>query len=133
MPITLSHLDHFVMTVKDVEATASFYEETLGMERERFGPDGQRLALKIGSQKINLHPETGNDIGYLARIAQPGTEDLCFIAETPLTEVIAHLKACGVTPLDPQPVIRTGAQGPIRSVYFRDPDGNLVEVSSYEA
>lgn len=131
MTIKISHLDHFVMTVKDIDATADFYERTLGMVREQFGPNGSRTALSFGLQKINLHPETGNNIGYLARIAQPGTEDLCFVTETPLDEVIAHLKACGVAPLDPAPVPRTGAQGPIRSVYFRDPDGNLVEVSSY--
>lgn len=67
----------------------------------------------------------------MARVAQPGTEDLCFITEDAPEDVIAHLKVCGVTPLDPEPVARTGALGPIRSVYFRDPDGNLIEVSSY--
>ncbi|MDW3207269.1 MAG: VOC family protein [Alphaproteobacteria bacterium] len=129
--ITVKRLDHFVMTVRDVEATCRFYERVLGMTWETFGPSNQRVALKFGDQKINLHPETGNDIGYLARVAQPGTEDLCFITEDAPEDVIAHLKACGVTPLDPEPVARTGALGPIRSVYFRDPDGNLIEVSSY--
>lgn len=131
MGVSIMGLDHLVMTVRDVEATCRFYEKVLGMTRQSFGPGDRRVALKFGNQKINIHPETGNDIGYLARIAQPGTEDLCFVTEDAPEEVIAHLKACGVAPLDPEPVARTGALGSIRSVYFRDPDGNLIEVSSY--
>jgi catechol 2,3-dioxygenase-like lactoylglutathione lyase family enzyme len=129
--VTVKRLDHLVMTVRDVEATCRFYVTVLGMKRETFGPDNRRVSLKFGDQKINLHPEMGNDIGYLSRIAQPGTEDLCFVTDDDPADVIAHLQACGITPLDPEPVMRTGALGPIRSVYFRDPDGNLIEISSY--
>lgn len=133
MTLRIDRLDHLVMTVRDIEATCRFYEKVLGMTRETFGPKGTRVALVFGDQKINLHPESGNDIGYLARIAQSGTEDLCFITQEEPDVVLAHLRACGVTPLDPEPVARTGAKGPIRSVYFRDPDGNLIELSSYSA
>ena len=99
-------------------------------KKEVYGPG--RVALRVGNQKINLHPERGNDIGLLARIAAPGTEDLCFITNETPEAVIAHLSKEGVTGVE-GPVSRTGALGPIMSVYFRDPDGNLIEVSSYDS
>ncbi len=132
MALQIERLDHLVMTCADVEATAAFYVRVLGMTRETFG--GGRIALRYGGlkdgQKINLHPTQGNDIGLLARVAMPGTEDLCFVTEDSPDTVIAHLQSEGVAVLE-GPVTRTGALGPIQSVYFRDPDGNLVEVSSY--
>ena len=127
--IALDRLDHLVLTVRDVEATLSFYERVLGMRRDVFG-DG-RTALHFGRQKINLHPYP-SDVEIVAKDPRPGTADLCFIAETPLDEVIAHLQDCGVD-IEMGPIARTGAQGPITSVYIRDPDGNLIEVSNIAA
>ena len=132
--IEIARLDHFVMRVKDVEATCDFYRRTLGMEVVAFGRDGigqdgvVRKALRFGPHKINLHPD-GTD-WYRARDPRCGGEDFCLVAETPLDEVVAHLEACGVE-IETPPSERSGALGPIRSVYFRDPDGNLVEVSNY--
>ncbi len=127
--IVIDLLDHLVITVRDVEATLAFYESVLGMRRESF--EGRRHALHFGRQKLNVHPYP-SDVEIVAREPRPGTADLCFIAETPLEAVIAHLEACGVE-IEMGPIERTGAQGPIRSVYFRDPDGNLIEVSNYGA
>ncbi len=125
--ITLDRLDHLVLTVRDIEATCRFYERVLGMRRESF--EGGWLALHYGRQKINLHPYP-SPVEIVAKDPRPGTADLCFIAETPLEEVIAHLSACGVE-VEMGPVKRTGAEGLMTSVYFRDPDGNLIEVSNY--
>ena len=125
----IDRVDHFVITVKDVEATCAFYAKVLGMEPVTFA--GGRRGLAFGRQKINLHP-AGKEYEPKARTALPGTGDFCLITETPLGDVIAHLEACAV-PIEQGPVAKTGATGPIRSVYFRDPDGNLVEVSNYEA
>lgn len=130
--LTIDRLDHFVMTCADVVETSAFYQRVLGMTEERFGPDGGRVALRFGNQKINLHPARFNDIDQLARVAMPGTEDVCFITDAAPEAVVAHLKSENVT-ITAGPVQRTGALGPMISVYFRDPDGNLVEVSSYEA
>ena len=127
--IRIERLDHFVMRVKDVEATCAFYAKALGMEVVTFGQDGiVRKALRFGPHKINLHPDDTD--WYRARDPRCGGEDFCLITETPLEEVIAHLEACGVE-IETPPSERSGALGPIRSVYFRDPDGNLVEVSNY--
>lgn len=128
--IVIDRLDHLVLTARDLEATLGFYETVLGMRREIFeGARGQaRAALRFGRQKINVHPYP-SDVEIVAKDPRPGTADLCFIAETPLEDVIAHLKACGVE-IEMGPVARTGAQGPITSVYVRDPDGNLIEVSN---
>jgi catechol 2,3-dioxygenase-like lactoylglutathione lyase family enzyme len=125
--IEIERLDHLVLTVRDVEATLRFYESVLGMRRESFGAG--RVALRFGCQKINVHPYP-SDVEIVAKDPRPGTADLCFIAEMPIEAVIAHLAACGVA-VELGPVERTGAQGPIRSVYIRDPDGNLIEVSNY--
>ena len=123
--ISLDRLAHLVLTVRDLEATCAFYETVLGMRRERFGEG--RMALHFGRQKINLH-QAGREFEPKARKPTPGSADLCFLAATPIAEVVAHLEARGVA-IEDGPVARTGAQGPITSVYLRDPDGNLIEVS----
>ena len=125
--IVLDRLDHLVLTVRDMEASCAFYQQVLGMRRETFGAG--RVALHVGAQKINLHPHP-SPIDPKAPAPAPGTADLCFVAETPLTQVIAHLEARGVK-IEVGPVATAGAQGAMTSVYFRDPDGNLIEVSNY--
>lgn len=123
----VDRLDHLVLTVRDVAATLSFYTRVLGMEEVTFGAG--RKALAFGRQKINLH-EAGREFEPKAAAPTPGSADLCLITETPLEEVQAHLEARGVkVELPPSP--RTGAAGPIRSLYLRDPDGNLIELSNY--
>jgi catechol 2,3-dioxygenase-like lactoylglutathione lyase family enzyme len=122
----ISRLDHLVLTVMDIEKTASFYVSVLGMEKEVFG--GGRVALKCGSQKINLH-ERGKEFEPKAKKTTPGSADLCFITQTLLADAMAHVKRCGVEIIE-GPVERTGANGPIRSFYFRDPDDNLIEVAN---
>ena len=121
----IDHLDHIVLTTAHSEQCIDFYTRVLGMKFERFGQG--RMALKFGVQKINLH-EKGREFEPKATLAAPGTLDICFIASLPLDDVIARLAACNV-PIIEGPVMKTGAQGPIRSVYVRDPDGNLVEIS----
>ena len=123
----IDHIDHIVLTTRDREGCIRFYTQVLGMKLESFGEN--RLALSFGSQKINLH-EWGREFTPRAHVAAPGTLDLCFIASVPLEDVIARLKACDVGIIE-GPVMKTGAQGPIRSVYVRDPDLNLVEISVY--
>ncbi|MDH3597454.1 MAG: VOC family protein [Rhodospirillales bacterium] len=125
--IALERLDHLVLTVRDIEATSAFYEKVLGMRRETFGEG--RTALHYGRQKINLHPHP-SPIDPKAAKPDPGSADLCFVAATPLEQVIAHLETCGVA-VELGPVPRSGAQGPMTSVYFRDPNDNLIEVSNY--
>jgi catechol 2,3-dioxygenase-like lactoylglutathione lyase family enzyme len=125
----IDRLDHLVLTVRDVEATCAFYADVLGMSAVTFA--GGRKALSFGHQKFNLH-QHGREFEPKAERPTPGSADLCLIAETPLAEVIEHLKARGV-PILEGPVSRTGATGPILSVYFRDPDMNLIEVSNYDA
>jgi catechol 2,3-dioxygenase-like lactoylglutathione lyase family enzyme len=121
----IDHLDHIVLTTEHTEQCIDFYTRVLGMKFERFGEG--RMALKFGGQKINLH-EKGKEFEPKATLAAPGTLDICFIAAVPLGDVIARLVACKV-PIIQGPVMKTGAAGPIRSVYVRDPDGNLVEIS----
>jgi catechol 2,3-dioxygenase-like lactoylglutathione lyase family enzyme len=125
--VVIDRLDHLVLTVADIDATCEFYGRILGMERVSFA--GGRTALSFGNQKINLHP-AGNEYDPKAETPMPGSGDLCFITETPLDTVMAHLGDCGVEIIE-GPAMKTGAVGPIRSVYFRDPDGNLIEVSNY--
>jgi catechol 2,3-dioxygenase-like lactoylglutathione lyase family enzyme len=121
-------IDHIVLTVKDIDATCAFYARVLGMRITTFG--GGRRALSFGAQKINLH-QYGREFEPKAKKPTPGSVDLCFITSMPISDVVEHLRVCGVELLE-GPVQRTGAVGPIMSVYFRDPDGNLIEVSNYE-
>jgi len=125
--ISLERLDHFVLTVADVEVAVDFYTRVLGMRAVTFG-DGRR-ALHFGAQKINLH-RAGHEFEPKAGRPAPGSADFCLISAIPIDEVAAHLESCGV-PIELGPVARTGAQGPMTSIYFRDPDGNLLEVSTY--
>jgi len=121
----IDHLDHLVLTTARTTECIDFYTRVLGMQFERFGEG--RMALKFGNQKINLH-EKGKEFEPKASIALPGALDICFIAAVPLEEVIARLAAARV-PIIEGPVMKTGASYRIRSVYVRDPDGNLVEIS----
>ena len=125
----IDRLDHLVLTVKDVEATCIFYNRVLGMEPITFA-EGRR-ALRFGLHKINLHA-AGREAEPKAQHPTPGSADLCLITQTPISQVEAHLQSCGV-PVLLGPVTRAGALGPIVSVYFRDPDLNLLEVSNYPA
>jgi catechol 2,3-dioxygenase-like lactoylglutathione lyase family enzyme len=127
MPITIDRIDHIVLTCHDVERTLAFYQRVLGMEPVTFA-EGRR-GLAFGRQKLNLH-QSGSEFEPKALRPAPGAIDLCFIAATPLVVVIEHLKAEGIAIIQ-GPVPKTGALGPMMSVYFRDPDGNLVEVSNY--
>ena len=124
----IDRIDHFVLTVRDPEATCEFYARVLGMHPVTFA--GGRKALAFGSQKINLH-QAGREFEPKAARPTPGSGDFCLVTSVPLAEVIAHLEACGVAIIE-GPVAKTGATGPLRSVYFRDPDLNLVEVSNLE-
>jgi catechol 2,3-dioxygenase-like lactoylglutathione lyase family enzyme len=123
----IDHIDHIVLTTRDREGCIRFYTQVLGMQLEQFA--GSRLALKFGAQKINLH-EWGREFTPRAHVAAPGTLDLCFIAAVGLDQVIERLKKNDI-PILEGPVAKTGARGPIRSVYVRDPDLNLVEISVY--
>jgi catechol 2,3-dioxygenase-like lactoylglutathione lyase family enzyme len=122
--VRIRSLDHLVLTVADVEATVAFYER-LGMRRETFG--GNRVALRFGEQKLNLHL-AGAEIEPHARRPTVGSADLCFLVDGRVEDVASELTAAGIS-IELGPVERTGAQGAIRSVYLRDPDGNLVELS----
>lgn len=121
----IDHFDHLVLTCVDAEATKHFYTEVLQMQLETFGAG--RLAFRFGNQKINLHVR-GAEFEPKAHVPVPGALDLCFIAAVPLTAVIAHLEAVK-WPIVEGPVERTGATQKIRSVYVRDPDLNLIEIS----
>ncbi|MCW5658483.1 MAG: VOC family protein [Burkholderiaceae bacterium] len=123
----IDRLDHLVMTVSDISVTCEFYSRVLGMSVVTFGAG--RKALTFGMQKINLH-EVGREFEPKAARPTPGSADLCLIAAVPMAEVLSHLLECSVSILE-GPVARTGAIGPIMSVYFRDPDLNLIEVSTY--
>lgn len=122
--MTIHHLDHLVLTVNDLDATCAFYRQ-LGMEVITFALG--RTALRFGDQKINLHPAAAPISPHAARPVS-GSADLCFIVKGGLVEVVAYLQACGIAIVE-GPVQRTGATGPIVSVYCRDPDGNLIELS----
>ena len=124
----IDHIDHIVLTTRDLAACIRFYTEVLGMKLERFRtPTEERLALKFGSQKINLH-EWGKEFSPRAHVAVPGSLDLCLIAAVPLAEVISRLNQLQVKIIE-GPVAKTGAVSKLRSVYVRDPDLNLVEIS----
>ena len=125
-----AQLTHVGIYVRDLPRMEKFYTEVLGMKLEEFQtPTEKRLALKFGRQKINVH-EWGREFEPRAHVAAPGTLDLCFIASTPLDQVIQSLKKAGI-PILEGPVKKTGAMGPMQSVYVRDPDLNLVELSVY--
>jgi len=123
--ITTKSLDHLVLTVQDIEKTVEFYCGALGMEKVSFGEG--RLALKFGNQKINLH-QAGKEFKPKAKSPTPGSADLCFLMDAPMEEVINQLEKWGVD-IEQGPIERTGATGLIISVYVRDPDGNLIELS----
>jgi catechol 2,3-dioxygenase-like lactoylglutathione lyase family enzyme len=129
MPISIDRIDHIVLTVHDIERTLDFYGRVLGMEPVTFA--GGRRGLAFGRQKLNLH-QAGREFEPKALKPAPGTIDLCFISQTPLGQVIDDLRSAGVHVIE-GPVPKTGALGPMQSVYFRDPDGNLIEVSNYDA
>jgi catechol 2,3-dioxygenase-like lactoylglutathione lyase family enzyme len=120
-------LDHLVLTVKNLETTLKFYTEVLGMKKEIFGEN--RIALKFGNQKINLH-ELGNEYEPKAKKPTPGSADLCFITKEKLENVIEHINRLGIRIIE-GPITRTGANGKIKSIYIRDPDENLIEISNY--
>ncbi|KQM75140.1 virulence protein [Pedobacter sp. Leaf216] len=123
----IKNLDHLVLTVANLESTCKFYSLALGMEIIEFGEN--RKALKFGDQKINLH-QYGSEIEPKAFKPMPGTADLCFITDFPLREVMQELKEKCIE-IEEGPVERTGANGKITSIYLRDPDMNLIEVSNY--
>ena len=123
----INRLDHLVLTVTDLQRTCDFYQQILGMEVITFG--NGRKALTFGNQKINLH-EKGNEFEPKAQFPVPGSADLCFIADTPVEDVYRELEEQHIIIIEGI-VDRTGATGKIRSVYFRDPDNNLIEVSNY--
>ncbi len=125
--LNINRIDHLVLTVKDIDETVQFYTSVMGMEKIEFGQG--RIALAFGQQKINLH-QLGNEFEPKAQHVGAGSADLCFIIDTPIQQAIDDLAAKGIQILE-GPVYRTGALGKIISAYFRDPDGNLIEVSNY--
>ena len=130
MRFAVDRLDHLVINCRDLEVMASWYQRVLGMERVTFG-EPRREALRFGGQKINLRPHDAPTSAWIAAAnCLPGTQDLCFVVTLSALDVVAHLHECGVT-IEAGPVDREGALGPMRSVYCRDPEGNLIEVSSY--
>ena len=122
----IQSLDHLVLTVADIDRTMAFYRDNLGMREVVFG-EGRR-ALAFGSQKINLH-QAGREFEPKADRPTPGSADLCFLVSTPVADLAARFKAAGVPVID-GPVPRTGATGPLTSIYLRDPDDNLIELSN---
>jgi catechol 2,3-dioxygenase-like lactoylglutathione lyase family enzyme len=120
-------IDHLVLTVRDIPDTCHFYAEVLGMEVRTFKA-GTRYALHFGAQKINLH-EVGNEFEPKANSPTPGSVDLCFVTDESLSDVTQRLSQNNIAIIE-GPVARTGALGPLQSIYFRDPDGNLIEVSN---
>ncbi|TMC58789.1 MAG: VOC family protein [Chloroflexi bacterium] len=122
-------IDHVVLTVRDIDRTVAFYERALGMRAVTFA-EGRR-ALAFADAKLNLH-QAGREFQPNARVATPGAIDLCFRTDIPLDDVIGHLRREGIA-IELGPVPKTGARGPLRSVYFRDPDGNLIEVANETA
>jgi catechol 2,3-dioxygenase-like lactoylglutathione lyase family enzyme len=127
MRFSVDRLDHLVLTCRDVEITASWYQRVLGMEREEFGPRN-RTALRFGGQKINL--DAAGSERTTAAAPMPGSHNLCFVTTIRPPDIVAHLHACGVMIVE-GPAAKVGALGPMISIYCRDPDGNLIEVASY--
>lgn len=126
-PIVIDSIDHVVLTTRDEARCIDFYTRALGMQLERYGDN--RIALRFGQQKINVH-QPGAAVGLKAQQPTPGSLDVCFVASVPLDRVCERLRALGV-PIIQGPVPRAGAHGPIRSLYVRDPDDNLVEIAEY--
>ena len=124
----VERLDHLVLTVKNIEISCAFYTKVMGMRAVTF--QGGRKAVAFGNQKINFH-EYGQEFNPKAMDPSPGSADLCFITRVPIAQIINHLDTCGVTIIE-GPVERTGAMGPMTSVYIRDPDQNLIEIASYQ-
>ena len=135
MPIKVSSLNDLVANVTDVEVSAEWYQRVLGMERKDLDPGHgkqNRISLLFGNQKINLRPVSADKEEWVtADNEEAGSEDLCFLTETTPEEVIDHLKSCGVA-IEEGPVNKQGAIGSLKSVYCRDPDGSLIEISAYE-
>ena len=127
LKMNIKQIDHLVLTVKDIPTSVDFYESVLGMKRIEFGEG--RIALSFGQQKINLH-EQGKEFEPKAGNVASGSADLCFIVDTSISDVLIELQNIGVSIIE-GPVKRTGALGNIMSVYFRDPDNNLIEISNY--
>jgi catechol 2,3-dioxygenase-like lactoylglutathione lyase family enzyme len=127
-PVAIDWIDHLVLTVADLDQTIDFYVRVLGMQPVTFGAG--RRALRFGRHQLNLH-QAGRELEPKARRPIPGSADVCLITTTPLDQVMAHLRACEI-PVEEGPVARTGATGPITSLYCRDPDGNLIEISTYD-
>lgn len=124
--ITISGIDHIVLTVRNIDNTLQFYQSVLGMDKEAFAEG--RVALRFGQQKINLH-EYGNEFEPKAETPLPGSQDICLLTSTPLEQAMQHIKGCGVEILQ-GPVERSGATGRLLSFYFRDPDQNLIEIAN---
>ncbi len=122
----IQQIDHLVLTVRDIAATCNFYSRVLGMQVISF--DGDRRAIQFGQQKINLHAH-GKEFEPKALVPTPGSADVCLLTNVSLEQVIQHIRSCGVQIVE-GPIRRTGAVGPIESVYVRDPDGNLLEISN---
>lgn len=135
MDLSVDSLDHLVLNVRDVEISAAWYERVLGMHREDFTPPGAstaRTAVKFGRQKINLRPASASiEDWFTGRAVAPGSGDLCFLTKSEPADVVAHLRALDVA-VELGPVQKQGALGALRSVYCRDPDGNLIEIASYK-
>jgi catechol 2,3-dioxygenase-like lactoylglutathione lyase family enzyme len=128
MNINIKKLDHLVLTISDINKTIDFYHNILGMELVHFGKDNERVALKFGQQKINLH-ESGKEIEPKAVHPKPGSADICLITSTPIANIIEYLHKNHIV-IELGPVERTGALCPIYSIYCRDPDGNLIEIAN---
>ena len=135
MPIKVNALDHIVINVSDVARTAEWYRRILGMEIKVFDPGHgktARTSLVFGDQKINVRPLGADKVEWFTADRETaGSDDLCFLTSSTPEQVVAHLKACGVA-IEEGPVMKQGARGVLRSVYCRDPDGSLIESSSYE-
>jgi catechol 2,3-dioxygenase-like lactoylglutathione lyase family enzyme len=135
MPLTVTALDHLVLNVADVARSAAWYQKVLGMEVKVFDPGHgkvPRTSVSFGAQKINLRPIDADKVEWFtADHERAGSDDLCFLTAAAPETVVAHLKACDVA-IEEGPVAKKGARGALRSVYCRDPDGSLIEISSYE-
>lgn len=135
MPVTVTALDHLVLNVTDVARSAAWYQKVLGMQVNVFDPGHgkvPRTSVSFGAQKINLRPvDTDKVEWFTADHETAGSDDLCFLTDASPSEVVAHLASCSVA-IEEGPTTKQGARGALRSVYCRDPDGSLVEISSYE-